>query len=114
MSAPIDQAPVQPGPAKAANAGPISDNDVNDWKERFNHVLGNAGETINSKSPEHAQDWSNSFFSCLSPIDTCELRQFDLLCKYLQCGRLDHLLRSMRYFRQNPSPYPQEWQHGGL
>jgi hypothetical protein len=75
MSAPVDQTvPAQQAPVNGApaNAGPINDNDVNDWKERFNHVLGNAGETINSKSPEHAQDWTNGFFSCCSPIDTCK------------------------------------------
>jgi hypothetical protein len=74
MSAPIDQtgAPAAaPAPAAANATGPINDRDINDWKERFNKVLGNAGETVNSKSPESAQEWSNSFFGCCMPIETC-------------------------------------------
>jgi hypothetical protein len=73
MSAPVETPLTQPAPANsAAKSGPISDHDVADWKDRFNQVLGNAGETINSKSAGDAQEWSNGFFSCCSPIDTCE------------------------------------------
>jgi len=79
MSAPMEQAPngqapvaaPAAAPAAANGTGPINDRDVEDWKNRFNHVLGNAGETVNSKSAADAQPWTNSFFGCCSPIDTC-------------------------------------------
>lgn len=59
-------------PAQQPNAaGPISDKDVGDWKNRFNEVLAKPGEVVNSKSPEGAQPWNESFFGCFSPIDLC-------------------------------------------
>lgn len=61
-----------PAPQHPNNSGPINDKDVEDWKTRFNAVLGNAGETINSKSAEDSQSWTNQFFGCCSPIDLCK------------------------------------------
>jgi len=94
MSVPVDHAqvpvaPAAPAPAPA-NAGPINDHDIEDWKNRFNTVLGNAGETINSKSAEGAQGWSNQFFGCCSPIDLC-LITYCLPC--VTFGKIHHRTR---------------------
>ncbi len=70
MDAPIDQ-PVASPPAPAKQ-GPIDNHDVADWKNRFNHTLGNASDVINSKSGVDAQDWHSGFFSCCTPIDICK------------------------------------------
>ncbi|UKZ65060.1 uncharacterized protein TrAtP1_006262 [Trichoderma atroviride] len=63
------QAPVQS--SAPAHSSPISDADVNHWKDHFNDVLSRPGEHINSKSPAGAGKWSTSLFDCFSPIDTC-------------------------------------------
>ena len=71
MDGPVDHSVAPPAPAPA-KGGPIDNHDVDDWKNRFNHVLGNAGEVINSKSSGDAQEWSSGFFGCCNPIDTCK------------------------------------------
>ncbi|KAK0709349.1 PLAC8 family-domain-containing protein [Lasiosphaeria miniovina] len=76
--------------AAPAKPSPINDHDVEDWKTRFNDVLARPSEHINSKSPPTAAPWHNSFFACLTPIDTC------LLTYCLPCvtfGRTHHRLR---------------------
>lgn len=83
MSAPTDTpiapvtAPAQ-APAEApvqssapAKGGPIDDNDVNHWKERFNDVLSRPGDHINSRSPGGAIGWATHLFDCFNPIDLC-------------------------------------------
>ncbi|KAL2207925.1 PLAC8 family protein [Sarocladium strictum] len=56
---------------QTTQGGPINDQDVNDWKNRFNDVLARPSEHLNSRSNEGAQSWFSSFFSCFSPVDTC-------------------------------------------
>lgn len=51
--------------------GPISDRDMEDWKGKFNKVLAQPSETINSKSS--GGQWMTSFFGCFNPIDTCAI-----------------------------------------
>lgn len=63
------QAPVHS--SAPAHSSPISDADVNHWKDQFNDVLSRPGEHINSKSPAGAGQWSTSLFGCFNPIDTC-------------------------------------------
>ncbi|KAK4187391.1 PLAC8 family-domain-containing protein, partial [Podospora australis] len=60
-----------PTPGGATSQGPISDADITAWKARFNDVLARPGEHLNSKSPEGAQPWTNSFWAFFNPIDTC-------------------------------------------
>ncbi|KAG7286478.1 hypothetical protein NEMBOFW57_008789 [Staphylotrichum longicolle] len=82
MAAPQQQQPAQ--------QGPISNDDVAEWSSRFNDVVARPSEYLNSKSPESAQPWFNSFFGCFAPIDTC------LLSWCLPCvvfGRTHHRLR---------------------
>jgi len=85
MAAPYDQTAQAP-----AKQGPINDHDVEDWKNRFNHVLGNAGEVINSKSPAEAQDFQNAFFGCCAPIDLCLLTY---CCPCVTFGKTHHRYR---------------------
>ncbi|SPO05136.1 related to DUF614 domain protein [Cephalotrichum gorgonifer] len=76
------QAPAQPGP--------IDNKDVQEWTERFNQVLAQPGEVINSKSPEDSQPWYSGLFSCFNPIDTC------LITWCLPCvtfGKTHHRMR---------------------
>ncbi|KAL6887939.1 PLAC8 domain-containing protein [Trichoderma evansii] len=84
VAAPV-QAPVQS--SAPAHSSPISNDDVNHWKDRFNDVLSRPGDHINSRSPAGASQWSSSLFDCFSPIETC------LLACYLPCivfGRTHH------------------------
>jgi len=77
-------------PPAANNSGPIDNKDVDDWKNRFNEVLGDASGTLNHTSPEDAREWNASFFGCLDPIDKC------LLTYCLPCvtfGRIHHRTR---------------------
>ncbi|KAK3991473.1 PLAC8 family-domain-containing protein [Cladorrhinum sp. PSN332] len=63
-----------PAPAAAAAApkqGPISDADVNEWKNRFNEVMARPSEHLNSKSPADAQPWTNNFWHFFNPLETC-------------------------------------------
>jgi hypothetical protein len=53
------------------NNGPISESDIEDWKNRFNHVLAQPAEYLNNSSPDTAQSWHSGFFDCFNPIDTC-------------------------------------------
>lgn len=57
--------------SSAAQNGPISEQDTEFWKSRFNEVLAAPSEHINSKSPEGAMSWTNRFFSCLTPPSLC-------------------------------------------
>lgn len=77
-------APAQP------STGPINDQDVNEWKIRLNEVLAKPGEVVNSKSPESAQPWYESFFGCFSPIDLCCMT-YCLPC--VTFGKTHHRLR---------------------
>ncbi|EFY86987.1 DUF614 domain protein [Metarhizium acridum CQMa 102] len=98
MAAPQEHVLVttQPAPTPApaatqpANNGPIDQADLDDWKNRFNHVLSRSGEVVNSKSPESAQSWAAGFFDCFSPIDTC-LITYCLPC--VTFGKTHHRVR---------------------
>ena len=80
-----------PAPApQQAKPSPINDQDVEDWKKRFNDVLAKPGEHVHSKSPDTAQPWHSSFFGCFSPIDTC-LVTWCLPC--ITFGKTHHRLR---------------------
>jgi Cys-rich protein (TIGR01571 family) len=76
-------------PTKSAG-GPLDDQDVNDWKNRFNEVLARPSEHMNSKSPEGSQSWYSQFFGCLTPVDTC-LITWCLPC--ITFGKTHHRLR---------------------
>jgi hypothetical protein len=66
-------APVHdPAHVGSKSSGPIDDKDINDWKDRFNKTFANVGETVNSKSPVEAQEYTTAFFGCCSPIETCK------------------------------------------
>ncbi|KAI1817953.1 PLAC8-domain-containing protein [Poronia punctata] len=68
----------------------INPNDVEDWKDRFNQVLAQPADYLNSSSPETARSWHNGFFDCFNPIDTC------LVTWFLPCvtfGKTHHRLR---------------------
>ncbi|PNY24070.1 Protein PLANT CADMIUM RESISTANCE 2 [Tolypocladium capitatum] len=83
-------APGTNAPAAGHNNGPIDEQDLNDWKARFNDVLARPSEHINSKSPETSQAWHAGFFDCFNPIDTC------LVTYFLPCvtfGKTHHRLR---------------------
>ncbi|KAK8927955.1 Protein PLANT CADMIUM RESISTANCE 2 [Metarhizium anisopliae] len=98
MAAPQEHVPVttQPAPtpapaaAQPANNGPVDQADLDDWKNRFNHVLSRSGEVVNSKSPESAQSWAAGFFDCFNPIDTC-LITYCLPC--VTFGKTHHRVR---------------------
>ncbi|KAK3303147.1 PLAC8 family-domain-containing protein [Chaetomium strumarium] len=83
MAAPQQQPP-------APQQGPISNDDVAEWTARFNDVLARPGEYVNSKSPESAQPWYNSFFGCFAPIETCLM---SWCCPCVVFGRTHHRLR---------------------
>ncbi|KAI3317349.1 PLAC8-domain-containing protein [Xylariaceae sp. AK1471] len=73
-----------------ANNGPIDANDLNDWKDRFNQVLAQPSEHLNSKSPDSAQSWTSNFIEFWNPVDTC------LITWCLPCvtfGKTHHRLR---------------------
>jgi len=77
-------------PQETPKQGPISDNDVEEWKARFNDVLARPSEHVNQKSPPNAQPWYNSLFACFSPIDLC------LITCCIPCvtfGKTHHRLR---------------------
>lgn len=76
-----------PQPTKSS---PLSDNDMADWKTRFNDVLARPGEVVNSKSPEGSQPWYTSLFACFSPIDLCCMT-YCLPC--VTFGKTHHRLR---------------------
>lgn len=67
-----------PAPAPAAETtrgtgtagGLIDPNDVEDWKNRFNAVMADK-EMLKSASPAGARPWTNSYFACCTPVDTC-------------------------------------------
>ena len=75
------------GPQKP---GPLSDADMDDWKTRINDVLARPSEHVNSKSPESSQPWTNAFFACFNPIDTC-LMTWCIPC--VTFGKTHHRLR---------------------
>ncbi|KAM7203614.1 PLAC8 family domain containing protein [Naviculisporaceae sp. PSN 640] len=81
------QAPVTTAGAKP---GPLDDNDVNEWKARFNDVLARPGEVVNSRSPEGSQPWYSSLFGCFNPIDLCCMT-YCLPC--VTFGKTHHRLR---------------------
>lgn len=76
VTAPVD-APVAtpvtaPIAAPATRAGGlIEQQDVDDWKDRFNDVFSRPKDHVTSKSPAGAQGWLTSFFGCCTPIDRC-------------------------------------------
>ncbi|KAB5582323.1 PLAC8 family-domain-containing protein [Coniochaeta sp. 2T2.1] len=80
-------APAQPA---QAHSGPISDNDVNEWKGRINEVLARPGEVVKSKSPATARPWHESFFGCFAPIDLCLMTY---CCPCVTFGKTHHRLR---------------------
>lgn len=71
-------------------AGPVNDQDVEDWKSRINAVLAQPAEVLNSKSPEGAGAWYADLFGCFDPIDTC-LMSWCLPC--VTFGKTHHRLR---------------------
>lgn len=86
VAAPV-QAPVQS--SAPAHSSPISNDDLNRWKDRFNDVLSRPGDHINSKSPAGASKWATSLFDCFSPLDTC------LITCCVPCvsfGKTEHIL----------------------
>jgi hypothetical protein len=105
MDGPIDHQPVAAAPP--AKAGPVDNKDVEEWKNRFNHVLGNAGEVVNSKASADAGDWSSGFFGCCNPIDTCMFDAEIVNWRLTIHSRLDHLLLPLRHLWQD-SPSLQE------
>ncbi|KXX77772.1 Protein PLANT CADMIUM RESISTANCE 9 [Madurella mycetomatis] len=88
MAAPQQDFQQQQKPAAAQ--GPINDADVAEWTARFNDLLARPGEYINSRSPEGAQSWKNSFFEFWNPIDTC---LFAWCVPCVVFGRTHHRLR---------------------
>jgi len=79
-----------PAPAAQASTGPVNDKDVEDWKQRINDVLAKPSEHLNSKSPENALPWHESFFGCFDPIDLC-LITYCLPC--VTFGKTHHRIR---------------------
>jgi hypothetical protein len=73
-----------------ANNGPIDSNDINDWMGRFNQVLAQPSEHLNSKSPDSAQSWHSNFIEFWNPLDTC-LVTWCLPC--VTFGKTHHRLR---------------------
>ncbi|KAM7210204.1 PLAC8 family domain containing protein [Rhypophila decipiens] len=76
--------------APAGKSGPLNDNDMNEWKSRFNDVLGRPGEVVHSRSPEGSQPWYTTLFGCFSPIDLCCMT-YCLPC--VTFGKTHHRLR---------------------
>jgi Cys-rich protein (TIGR01571 family) len=72
------------------NNGPINNNDIEDWKNRFNEVLAKPGDHINAPEHENSRDWNSGFFGCCSPIDTC-LITWCLPC--ITFGKTHHITR---------------------
>ena len=79
MAAPVSEQPIAAAPAAApapaathaAAPGPIDNADIDGWTQRFNKAFAKPSETLNSKSPEHAQPWHAGLFDCFNPIDLC-------------------------------------------
>jgi len=92
VAAPVHAPVAEHAPAVGGtkSTGPINDNDINDWKDRFNKTFANVGETVNAKSPEGAQEFSNAFFGCCSPIETCCLTY---CCPCITFGKIHHRTR---------------------
>ena len=80
---PQGQQPAQPAQPGAA-AGPIDPKDVQWWMDQLNGTLKDVGGAINQQSPAGASSWSNGFFDCFNPIDTCLLTWF---CPCVTFGR---------------------------
>ncbi|KYK62079.1 hypothetical protein DCS_03224 [Drechmeria coniospora] len=83
-------APAAPATGTSHSNGPIDEQDLNDWKTRFNDVLARPSEHINSKSAAQASPWHAGFFECFKPIDLC------LISCCLPCvtfGKTHHRLR---------------------
>lgn len=78
------------GHSNSAAGGAISDRDVTEWKDRFNHVLAKPSEAIHQRSPAGASAWHESFFGCFSPIDLCCIT-WCLPC--ITFGKTHHRLR---------------------
>lgn len=78
------------GHGSSAAGGAISDRDVAEWKDRFNHVLAKPSEVVHSRSPAGASAWHESFFGCFSPVDLCCIT-WCLPC--ITFGKTHHRLR---------------------
>ncbi|KAI0391360.1 PLAC8 family-domain-containing protein [Xylariaceae sp. FL0594] len=72
------------------SSGPISNDDIDDWKNRFNEVLAQPGAWVNNRSPDTARPWHAGLFECFSPLDTC-LVTWCLPC--VTFGKTHHRLR---------------------
>jgi len=86
MSAPAPQQQQ----AGSSSQGVLNDSDVNEWKDRFNDVLLQAGDVVKYKSPPGAQPWHEAFCGCLNPIDLCCIT-YCLPC--VTFGKTHHRLR---------------------
>jgi hypothetical protein len=60
------------GTAPPAQQQMVDQKDVNDWIARFNGALADT-KTVTGPAEMDARPWSESFFGCFSPIDTCTL-----------------------------------------
>lgn len=80
----------QQQPVAAAKPGPLADQDMEEWKARFNDVLARPGEVVNSSSPQGSQPWYTSLFGCFNPIDLCCMT-YCLPC--VTFGKTHHRLR---------------------
>ncbi|RMZ89146.1 hypothetical protein DV736_g3620, partial [Chaetothyriales sp. CBS 134916] len=55
-----------------AQQGVVDQKDVNEWVGRFNAALADT-KTITANATPDARPWSEGFFSCFNPIDTCAI-----------------------------------------
>ena len=90
-------------PANGPAQKPMVDqNDIHDWVGRFNGALADT-KTITGEAPMDARPWSESFFGCFAPIDTCtSLPPSTQRTLANFTDRSHHLLCPMRHLWQNP------------
>lgn len=78
--------------------GPIDNNDVQYWQNKFSHALANSKE-YTAEQTVNARPWHNGFFSCFTPIDTCFIT---CCCPCVTFGKTYH--RTHKHSMQGYSP----------
>lgn len=63
---------VTPVAAHPTKSGPIDNNDIEGWKQKFNAALVDPAATIKASSPADSREWDSSFCGCCSPLDACK------------------------------------------
>ena len=87
------------GPQGEQGPVDIDQGDVQYWINSFNEAAADPNGHINSKSPAGASSWTNSFWHCLSPIETC------LMGCFLPCVTF-----SRTYHRLHKDEHLKDWQ----